>query len=53
VAVVLVEQHVQQALTIADRGCVLRRGRMVLSGTGADLRSDLDSISSHYLAGAL
>lgn len=53
VAVVLVEQHVQQALAIADRGCVLRRGRVVLSGTGDELRNDVDSISSHYLAGAL
>lgn len=53
VAVVLVEQHVEQALAIADHGCVLRRGRAVLSGAAADLRRDVDEISSHYLAGAL
>lgn len=53
VAVVLVEQHVQQALAIADHGCVLRRGRVVLAGSGDELRSDVDAISSHYLAGAL
>lgn len=53
VAVVLVEQHVQQALAIADRGCVLRRGRAVLTGTAEELALDIESISSHYLAGAL
>ena len=53
VAVVLVEQHVKQALEIADNACVLRRGRLVLAGTAEELRDDVDSISSHYLAGAL
>lgn len=53
VAVVLVEQHVQQALEIADHGCVLRRGRAVLSGSASELQRDMSSISSHYLAGAL
>lgn len=52
VAVVLVEQHVQQALEIADRACVLRRGRSVLAGSAAELRDDMEAISSHYLAGA-
>ncbi|HJQ05485.1 MAG TPA: ATP-binding cassette domain-containing protein [Nocardioides sp.] len=53
VAVVLVEQHVHKALEIADRGCVLRRGRVMLTGTAQELVDDIDSISSHYLAGAL
>ena len=38
VAVILVEQHVRQALAVADRVHVLRRGRVVMSGDAADLR---------------
>jgi sulfate-transporting ATPase len=37
VAVILVEQHVHQALRIADRVCVVAGGRMVLTGTVADV----------------
>ncbi len=50
-AVVLVEQHVRHALAIADKGYVLRRGRVALSGTGAELAADADAIASHYIAG--
>jgi branched-chain amino acid transport system ATP-binding protein len=49
VAVILVEQHIRQALRIADRGCVLRRGRIVLDGTGTELRAAQDEIAGHYL----
>ena len=51
VAVVLVEQHVRQALAIADRVQVLRRGRVVMSGAAADLRDDAEGIAAHYLSG--
>jgi len=51
VAVVLVEQHVRQALAIADRVHVLRRGRIVMSGDADDLRGDADGIAAHYLTG--
>lgn len=51
VAVVLVEQHVRHALGIADRAYVLRRGRIALSGSAADLAADADSIARHYIAG--
>lgn len=51
VAVVLVEQHVRQALGVADRVHVLRRGRVVMSGDAADLRSDAAGIAAHYLTG--
>ena len=51
VAVILVEQHVRQALAIADRVHVLRRGRVVLSGVADELRGDADGIAAHYLTG--
>jgi branched-chain amino acid transport system ATP-binding protein len=50
-AVVLVEQHVRQALAVADRVQVLRRGRVVLSGAAAELRADAAGIAAHYLTG--
>jgi branched-chain amino acid transport system ATP-binding protein len=51
VAVVLVEQHVRQALDVADRVHVLRRGRVVLSGDADELRGDAEGIAAHYLTG--
>jgi branched-chain amino acid transport system ATP-binding protein len=55
VAVILVEQHVRQALAIADRVHVLRRGRVVLSGDASDFRAaggqGAESIAAHYLTG--
>ena len=51
VAVILVEQHVRQALAVADRVHVLRRGRIVMSGDAADLRGDAEGIAAHYLTG--
>jgi len=50
-AVVLVEQHIRHALAIADKGYVLRRGRVVLAGTGAELAADADAIGRQYLTG--
>jgi branched-chain amino acid transport system ATP-binding protein len=51
VAVILVEQHVRQALAVADRVSVLRRGRVVLSGGAAELRDDAEGIAAQYLTG--
>lgn len=51
--VLLVEQHAVDALRIADRGYVLRRGRIVMSGTGAELLGRLDEISDSYLAASV
>jgi ABC-type branched-subunit amino acid transport system ATPase component len=38
VTIVLVEQNARQALAVADRGYVLRNGRVVVGGTAAMLR---------------
>jgi branched-chain amino acid transport system ATP-binding protein len=52
VGVVLVEQHVHKALTIADRVYVMDRGRIAISGTAIDLRERVNEIQSSYLTGA-
>lgn len=51
VGVLLVEQHVRQALRVADRVYVMERGRIVLSGTSDDVAGHLDQIEDAYLAG--
>ena len=40
VTILLVEQNVRQALTLATRACVLESGRLVLEGAGRDLLGD-------------
>lgn len=50
VAVLLVEQQVRQALTVADRAYVLQRGRVVLSGSASDVAARSRDIESSYLA---
>jgi branched-chain amino acid transport system ATP-binding protein len=47
-AMLLVEQNAELALSIADRAYVLEHGRIVSSGTAAELRGD-DSIRRAYL----
>jgi branched-chain amino acid transport system ATP-binding protein len=49
--VLLVEQHVRNALEFADRLYVLRRGRVVLTGTAEELSRRTDEIEASYLAG--
>jgi ABC-type branched-subunit amino acid transport system ATPase component len=46
----LVEQHVRKVLDIADRVYVLHRGRVTMTGTPKELRGNLDTIESSYLA---
>ena len=48
VTVLLVEQNVRQALTVADRACVLESGRLVLEGPARDLLGD-DRLKRAYL----
>lgn len=51
-AVLLVEQHVRKALQYADRAYVMRRGRIELQGTAAELRARTAEIEDHYLTTA-
>ncbi|MEU1310101.1 ABC transporter ATP-binding protein [Streptomyces cinnamoneus] len=46
--ILLVEQNAQAALTLADQGHVMEIGKIVLSGTGADLLHD-ESVRKAYL----
>jgi branched-chain amino acid transport system ATP-binding protein len=49
--VLLVEQHVRQALHIADRVYVMQRGRIVMSGTADEVHGRIDEIETTYLSG--
>lgn len=51
VAVLMVEQHASQALEIADRVYVLRRGRIEIEGTAAEVRGRLVEVEQAYLTG--
>ena len=48
VAILLVEQNVVKALTMADRGFVIENGRMVMAGTGSALLGD-EHLKKAYL----
>jgi branched-chain amino acid transport system ATP-binding protein len=50
VGVLLVEQHVRQALTVADRAYVMERGRIVLDGTAEEVLGQIDRLEAAYLA---
>ena len=49
--VLLVEQHVRQALGIADRVYVMQRGHIVMNGTVDEMRGRIDEVESTYLPG--
>jgi ABC-type branched-subunit amino acid transport system ATPase component len=49
VGVLLVEQHVDQALKIADHVSVLERGRIVLQGPKAEVAERVHEIEASYL----
>ena len=52
VGVLLVEQHVRQAVEVADRVYVMRRGQVVMSGPAPEVGAQLEEIEAAYLAAA-
>ena len=50
IAILLVEQNARKALQIADRGYVMEIGRIVLTGSGEELRSNA-KVQEAYLGG--
>jgi sulfate-transporting ATPase len=48
-AVLLVEQHIHKALSVADRVLVMTRGSIALEGNAGDLVNRLDEIQDAYL----
>ncbi|MDD6160250.1 MAG: ABC transporter ATP-binding protein [Oscillospiraceae bacterium] len=48
--ILLVEQNAQMALSVADRGYVLETGKIVATGTGAQLLND-EAVKKAYLGG--
>jgi branched-chain amino acid transport system ATP-binding protein len=49
VGILLVEQHVRQALEIADYAYVMRRGHIEVEGTGINLLGRIDEIERNYM----
>jgi branched-chain amino acid transport system ATP-binding protein len=47
--VLLVEQHVRLALSVADRGYLMQRGRIVMTGTAVELDERVDELEAGYL----
>jgi branched-chain amino acid transport system ATP-binding protein len=45
--VVLVEHHEQQALRVADRGYVMQKGRVQMSGTATELSDRIEEIEEN------
>jgi branched-chain amino acid transport system ATP-binding protein len=50
VGILLVEQQVRRALSVADRGYVLNRGAIAAAGTTAELRAEFDAGRADYFA---
>jgi branched-chain amino acid transport system ATP-binding protein len=50
--ILLVEQHIRQALEVADHAYVISRGQIALQGTGSEMLGRIDEIEQTYLATA-
>jgi branched-chain amino acid transport system ATP-binding protein len=48
IGVVLVEQHIELALSVADRGIILNHGRVVLDGDAKDLLARRSQVEAAY-----
>jgi branched-chain amino acid transport system ATP-binding protein len=48
IGLVLVEQHIELALSVADRGLILNHGRVVLDGAAADLLARREQVEAAY-----
>jgi branched-chain amino acid transport system ATP-binding protein len=48
IGVLLVEQHIELALSVADRGLILNHGRVVLEGASRDLLGRRDQVEAAY-----
>lgn len=49
-AVVLVEQQINKAISIADNVVVIRRGKLELEGAGSDMKGRVEEIRALYLS---
>jgi branched-chain amino acid transport system ATP-binding protein len=52
-SVIMVEQHVQLALEVADEAMVMVHGSIVLSGSAEKYRNDTSAVESAYMTGSL
>ncbi|MBS44319.1 MAG: ABC transporter ATP-binding protein [Nocardioides sp.] len=48
IGLVLVEQHIELALSVADRGLILNHGRVVLDGPASELLQRRDQVEAAY-----
>ena len=52
-SVIMVEQHMQLALEVADEAMVLVHGSIVLSGSAETFRADTTQVESAYMSGSI
>ena len=51
VGVLIVEQHVEKALSVADYVYVMRRGELTMQGTAVEIGARVDELQASYLSG--